>query len=544
MAQSPRLVLHEEFTSSTCGPCVGANPTFHTWLTQHPDIYTVLFYHVNWPSPGNDPMYQHNPIDNGARVSYYGVNYVPQGVVDGNYWQGNGSNLQWSTIQNRSAMPSSFSMLLHHQLNAAEDSVFLTMVGTASQAFQGVTVAHNVVIEKHIHFNTAPGTNGEKDFYNVMKKMLPTKDGTPIPNSYAAGDYFLIETAWKLANVYDKAQIAAIGFIQSSLNKEVIQAVNSSSSPLVLPYNRDLQVLEISNISPKNCSGKVTPVVKIRNNGNNTITGFKVNYKVNNEPESSFTWSGSIASLQKAVITLPEYTFTPGANNTLKVYSLDPNNQPDEYPKNDTLNLAFLDADLTSNTIYIFLKTDTKPEETSWEVTNSAGQVIKSRSNYTVPNTTKKDTVNLPAYDCYTFTIYDSGNNGLCCAFGNGGYEIDDKEGGVLKMGGSFRSSELIEFNYDDPQGVKVEKQQQKLTIFPNPAKDNAKLSYTLSTEANVTISIYNTIGQCVYTSDLGHKSSGKNETTVNLGAFKSGLYFVHLQAGQENRTEKLTINR
>lgn len=63
-AQSPkaqRLVLLEEFTSSTCGPCAAANPTIISRLQQNPDKFTAIFYHVGWPSPGNDPMYLHNP---------------------------------------------------------------------------------------------------------------------------------------------------------------------------------------------------------------------------------------------------------------------------------------------------------------------------------------------------------------------------------------------------------------------------------------------------------------------------------------------------
>ena len=71
--QSTRLVLHEEFTQTNCGPCAHANPTFHTWLTQNPDVFTEIFYHVWWPSPNNDPMYLQNTVDNGARAGLYNV---------------------------------------------------------------------------------------------------------------------------------------------------------------------------------------------------------------------------------------------------------------------------------------------------------------------------------------------------------------------------------------------------------------------------------------------------------------------------------------
>ena len=543
-AQSPRLVLHEEFTSSTCGPCAGANPTFHTWLTQHPDVFTEIFYHVNWPSPGNDPMYLQNPLDNGARVSFYGINYVPQAVVDGNYWQGNGASLQWSTITARAAMPSPFTIALQHYLNTAQDSIFLTMVATATQNIQSGMVAQNVVIEKHIHFNTAPGTNGEKDFYNVMKKMLPTNAGTGLPTTFANGDYIIIETAWKLANVYDNTQLAAVSFIQNATTKEIYQTANSTVNPIVLPYNTDLQVMEISNVSAKNCSGKITPEVKIRNNGNNTITGFQVKYKVNNEPIATYTWSGSITSLQKAIITLPEYTFAPQADNILKIYSTDPNSTSDQYPKNDTLSIPFAGPDYTSNVLYLFLRTDSNPQETTWDVKNSNGTVIQSHGPYTVPNHTAKDTITLGVFDCYTFTVYDSGNNGLCCTHGNGGYELDDSQGGAIKTGGSFISSDFIEFDYyaEGLSGNLIAKD--PLMIYPNPFDEKTTVSFYLKKDEKVQISLYNMVGQCLKSFDLGTKAAGHNEFIVNSEDLQSGIYFIRLQEGASVYTEKVAINK
>ena len=43
---------------------------------------------IQWPAPGNDPMYLANKAENNSRVSYYGVTYVPFSVLDGNYYSG------------------------------------------------------------------------------------------------------------------------------------------------------------------------------------------------------------------------------------------------------------------------------------------------------------------------------------------------------------------------------------------------------------------------------------------------------------------------
>lgn len=74
-SQSQRMVLLEEFTQASCGPCVLPNQTMHTLLEANPDKITSIFYHTSWP--GTDPMNAHNPTDVSAKVSYYGFNSVP-----------------------------------------------------------------------------------------------------------------------------------------------------------------------------------------------------------------------------------------------------------------------------------------------------------------------------------------------------------------------------------------------------------------------------------------------------------------------------------
>lgn len=341
-AQSPkaqRLVLLEEFTSSTCGPCAAANPTIISRLQQNPDKFTAIFYHVGWPSPGNDPMYLHNPQESNARVSYYSVNSVPHSVLDGNFYSGHPNGWTMTTINNRLAVPSPCEIDLQHYLNSAQDTIFLNMLIKFTDPMSGSQlVAHNVVIEKHIHFNTAPGTNGEKDFYNVMKKMLPGSGGTSLPSSMEAGDYVIVQTSWKLANVYDKNELAAIGFIQNNATKEVFQTANSSTNPITPLYANDAQILELRNVAPENCSGVVSPVITIRNNGSNSVTQLKVKYRVDDNPEQEYTWAGNLSLLKKVKIPLPDYSFTSQYPAQLKIYISAINGVQDEYRKNDTIN--------------------------------------------------------------------------------------------------------------------------------------------------------------------------------------------------------------
>ncbi|MEI6899537.1 MAG: T9SS type A sorting domain-containing protein [Bacteroidota bacterium] len=421
-------------------------------------------------------------------------------------------------------------------LNATQDTVFLTLIAKCTQAVTGAMVAHNVVIEKNIHFNTPPGNNGEKDFKNVMKKMLPTYSGTAIPSSMSNGDYTIIETFWKLANVYDLNQLAAVSWIQNTSTKEIHQTTNNTTVPLVFPSNTDLQAMEISNIIPNNCSGKITPVLKIRNNGNNTITSFQVKYQVNNGTVSSYTWNGSLTSLQKTLVTLPEYSFTPTTTNILKIYSTSPNSTSDEYPKNDTATFSIAGAKVTTNMLFLQLKTDNRPQETSWDVKNSAGQVVVSHGAYTLPNHISIDTINLPSYDCYKFTMYDAGNNGLCCSFGVGGFELDDAPGGVILQGNTFGSIIANELSYDNATGIRIIESLNGLSVYPNPFSGQTTVSFNLPHESPVTIQVTNLLGQVEKNFYFGILSTGSHAVGMDCGNLAKGIYLLDLHAGAERK--------
>jgi hypothetical protein len=539
-SQSQRLVLLEEFTQASCGPCASVNPTIYALLNSNPDKITSVWYHTNWP--GYDPMNLQNPTEVAARVGYYGVTYVPWSVLDGNYYSGSASGWNINTVNIRYAVPSPFSMSMQAVLNAANDTIFVTMVAEATMDVTGNMTAHNVVIEKNIHFNSPPGSNGEKDFKNVMKKMLPSKDGTTLPAAMTTGDYVIVQEAWALANVYDITQLAAVAFVQNKTTKEVHQSVNSSTSPVVLPYDNDLQVMEIADFSTTNCSGKITPKVTIRNNGNNTVTSFSLKYLVNSETEATFAWSGSIASLQKTVISLPEYDFTPVASNVLKVYTADPNSNPDEYKKNDTVAYTITAAPLTTSRIFVFIKTDNAPQETTWDIRNSAGDVVASGGPYTAPMTNHKDTVDLTSYDCYTFNLYDAGGNGLCCTNGTGFFYVYDSEDNVISQGNTFGSHVYNEFDYAAPQGLAEIGSAGTLSIAPNPSAGEAKAIMHLNNAANVKAMLFNPLGSVVKSWDLGVMESGEQSFALESGDLPSGLYILRVMAGRQAMMAKVSI--
>merc|ERR1739844_174156 len=90
--------------------------------------------------------------------------------------------------------------------------------------------------------------------------------------------------------------------------------------------------------------------------------------------------------------------------------------------------------------------TDDYPGETSWDIVDADGNVIESRDVFPFQNTLHVDTFCLPytaacgGYD-YTFTIYDSYGDGICCGYGSGNYDVTF-DGVLIASGGDFGSSE------------------------------------------------------------------------------------------------------
>ncbi|MGA3015375.1 MAG: T9SS type A sorting domain-containing protein [Bacteroidales bacterium] len=544
--QSQRLVMFEEFTQASCGPCAQQNATFDPLLLNNLSKATSIRYHTSWP--GVDPMNAQNPVDAGARVTYYGVNAVPfcfmdGAAVTGSNYTGAPANVTQTMIDNEYAVPSSFTISMYQQLSPANDTIYITMLGQCTQAVSGNFVAQIGVIEKHIHFTTPPGSNGETDFYNVMKKMLPTASGFVIPNSYQPGDYFIIQSSWKLAHVYSLAQLSAVGFIQNNTNKNILQAGNSDTIPLTMPFNNDVQLMATSNYSPTNCSGTIAPMVTIRNNGNDPVTSMTIKYTVNNGTPVSYTWNGNLPTLYQTDVQLPTSNFTPEQSNTLQVYADQVNNVNDEYPKNDTNTITIVSPPVTTFWARLILHTDSMPQQTTWKVRNSSGAVVDSGGPYTLPGHTYVDTVHLPYLGCYTFTIYDSGGNGICCDNGTGVYYLYTSTGVEIRSGASFGASESTELKMDWPTAVE-QFEKNGMKVYPNPFTEEAKVTFYLMKTEDVNLYLYNATGQIVKSFNKGTYPSGNQECTIDASSLPSGIYMLKMQAGEQVHICKVSIIR
>lgn len=67
---------------------------------------------------------------------------------------------------------------------------------------------------------------------------------------------------------------------------------------------------------------------------------------------------------------------------------------------------------------------------------------------------------------------------------------------------------------------------------YPNPASENATVQFSLNTEADIRINIYDLKGRLVLKSDRGKLSAGTNSVLIHLGDLPSGIYNCIIEAG------------
>ena len=332
-SQTPRLSLYEEFTGENCPPCASANPPLNLLLaspTNTPKIVAIK-WQVPIPSaPSNTwSLYQTNKVEIDWRWKTlasggYGytpaINSAPSSKIDGQEASvfgassGHPANLNNNVISSAAAVPSEFSINMTRAWNQAYSAVNLTVNIQATQSFSatGNLIFRLVMIERHVHFVTAPGTNGEKDFEDVAVKSFPTlQNGTPM----TAGTWSVGQTQTFTINcplpsyIRDKSEIAFVGFIQDDGNQKVAQAGLANSEGL----SNDAKAVSafVPNLS---CTNTIAPDVTIKNNGNNGITNFTITPYIDGIIKPIFSWSGNLAVGASTTMAIGSITVSGGSH--------------------------------------------------------------------------------------------------------------------------------------------------------------------------------------------------------------------------------------
>jgi len=223
-----RMVLAELFTSTTCPPCVAGNLTLTNKLAEHMDLIAVR-YHMYWPSPGNDPFYHYNTVDNSTRRYYYGdISGVPNQKVDGftfpvmDYFIEERMNIE-PTVAMKGWCD--FQTVVVFDAEQGYGTAYLELTNEESVATSRRVFA--ALVESNVEYK---GTNGDPIHHEVLISMFSEPNGVIV--SLDAGETKVVEYEF---TVYD-----TIPILDGASNPtEQVHVVDASNCEIVFWFQND-----------------------------------------------------------------------------------------------------------------------------------------------------------------------------------------------------------------------------------------------------------------------------------------------------------------
>ena len=313
-------------------------------------------------------------------------------------------------------------------------------------------------------------------------------------------------------------------------------------------YTLDAAVIDILSPTDKIEYGRTNPMcnnpqIKIQNTGYTNITTIKFEYWVNSSTNiQDYTWTGNLAFLETALITLPVYhlfsTDMLIKGNKFNVSIKSANAVADNYFFNNKLSSNFDIPPVMPGALSFEFKTNNNPTENSFKLFDWKGKIIDDQT-FTVANK-----IHIFTYDlngCYKLVVEDGGQDGLnwwASPSQGAGYARMRKTGSsVVKtfqadFGGGF------EYNFTTNWSLINDKVdfENIFSIYPNPTNNNFTLEGADLNRAQVKV-----------IDVLGHtinliQTRGDSAFEFNTFNLAKGVYFVVISKDGLDTTKKVVI--
>ena len=283
--------------------------------------------------------------------------------------------------------------------------------------------------------------------------------------------------------------------------------------------------IELDNLNLVDCATTFAPTVVVTNNGTTTLTSAVISYAIDEDTAATQSWSGFLFQNQSDTVTLPTMNVS-GGSHTLVVELLSPNGFTDENTVDNTVVSTAFTVFVDTATVNLTLLTDEYGDETSWDFKDSNDTILYSGEINVYGNeTTYNHTFDVPTGGCYSFTIYDSEGDGICCGWGSGSYTLTDSNSNVIATGGEFGAQESVSFTTVNTLGTENYLLDRKITLYPNPATNVLYIKVGASNSLPDTYKVYNMLGQIVLQQSIGEL----NDLAVNTSSLSKGMYFIKI---------------
>ena len=293
------------------------------------------------------------------------------------------------------------------------------------------------------------------------------------------------------------------------------------------------------------CSNETTPNITLMNMGQQSLTSVEIKTYLNGNLQSEINWNGDLVLYEFTDVSLPPINIEGVSAPEISVVLENPNNMIDSNLQDNTISVEIEGGGATyiTDSIHFQLYFDNFPQETEWEILNSIGEVIIGGDDYVgFPDFSAPiDTfLALTPGDCYTFNIYDSAGDGICCSFADpdeGFWKIFTDSEELIAEGGTFTYQESALFGIEQLVGhfFPINEIFNPI-IYPNPANlqitiENVKEDYQWE--------ILSVDGRTC----LNGLSFSESSKTINVADLSSGgIYILKIETETQSSCHKLII--
>ena len=541
-------VVLEEFTGIHCGYCPEGHAIAQAIYDAHPDDVVLINIHQGgYASPGSGEPDFRTPWGD-AIAGQSGLVGYPAGTVNRHLFpgweQGSGTAMsrgQWNSAANQIMGEASYlNVGAIATINAStrelsvDVEVYYTGDSPSSSNFLNVAILQNNIYGPQ----TGGGAGNNYQHMHMLRHLVTGQWGVEISET-TEGSLYSTTLTYTIPADYTGVEVVLedldiVAFVTESHQEIVsgIKAVFAASS------ENDISVNEVLFPGEQACDGEIIPRIVIQNNGSEPVTSLEIEYSVNGENNSIYTWTGDLHYPSEETIVLPAINYDGVANNTLEIVLGDPNSNEDEHPENNVIEKQFETAAETSTDVRMQLYVGTSMAyQISWELYNGIGELMAGGSGYS-NGTLVEETFTIDATDCLDFYLYDSGENG----FIGGGY-LKLYDGADIFAYVSDELTDMVNITFHASTGVGIDElNENAINVFPNPSNINTNISYTLNKESEVQISVFSISGALVFESPISKQKAGNQKYEINTSSLEEGIYFVALKINESSITKKLTV--
>lgn len=125
-------------------------------------------------------------------------------------------------------------------------------------------------------------------------------------------------------------------------------------------------------------------------------------------------------------------------------------------------------------------------------------------------------------------------------------YFVQTQNGDIWKViftgfGGSANGNYIFTKELVSATGVAEQSQTMFMELYPNPANDNATISFSTRTNTETMITVTDLAGKKVFEGKQAG-NSGLQQISLNTGSWNAGMYIVALQADGKTQCKKLVV--